>query len=82
MRFEKVTPSILLRLKAQGYDLLTAMSSSADEHLTFRPIRINDIWEYASRHTPDTVRQRALVIQDMLDSHTTGNDSGGLILIE
>ncbi len=79
MRFEKVTPSILLQLKAQGYDLLTAMSSPDGEYPAFRPIRINDVWEYTRRHASHMV-QPILVIQDMLDNHT-GSDSGGFILI-
>ncbi len=83
MRFEKVTPSILLRLKAQGYDLLTALSSPFGERAAFRPIRVNDTWGSAGQCTADTMQQHptVLVIQDMLDN-LTGQDTNRVVLID
>lgn len=73
----------MLRLKAQGYDLLTALSSPFGERAAFRPIRVNDAWGYACQYAADTLQQHptVLVIQDLLDN-LTGQDDNQVVLID
>lgn len=64
MKFVKITRSVLLSLKEQGYNVLTSVNTVDDESPTYMPKQVDNVWEYLDNLQVDPMQEPALIVID------------------
>lgn len=64
MKFVRITRSVLLSLKEQGYNVLTSVNTVDDESPTYMPKQVDNVWEYLDNLQVDPMQEPALIVID------------------
>lgn len=82
MEFVRLTRTVLIELKSQGYNILTSVNTVDDEDPTYTPVKVDSVWDYLDSIKAVPLSEPEIVVIDEAIDKYSDDMFRGMVWIE